>query len=73
MLYLTVNTCKKKSNKGIEERYMDKKKLVNQSIDYIMLHLNENWSLNTVAAHFFISKYQFIRIFKEETSGSVYL
>ena len=30
---------------------MDKKKLVNQSIDYILQHLNENWSLNTLAAH----------------------
>ena len=51
---------------------MDRKKLVNQSIDYIMQHLNENLSLDTVAAHFFISKYHFSRIFKEETGESLY-
>lgn len=51
---------------------MDKKKLVNQSIDYIMQHLDEHLSLDTVAAHFFVSKYHFSRIFKEETGESVY-
>lgn len=51
---------------------MDRKKLVNQSIDYIMQHLDENLSLDTIAAHFFISKYHFSRIFKEETGESVY-
>ena len=42
---------------SIREWYMDRKKLINQSIDYIMKHLDENLSLDTVAAHFFISKY----------------
>lgn len=51
---------------------MDRKKLVNQSIDYIMRHLDENLSLDTVAAHFYVSKYHFSRIFKEETGESVY-
>lgn len=51
---------------------MDRKKLVNQSIDYIMQHLNEELSLEMVAAHFYISKYHFSRIFKEETGESVY-
>ena len=45
---------------SIREWYMDRKKLINQSIDYIMKHLDENLSLDTVAAHFFISKYLFI-------------
>ncbi len=57
---------------SIREWYMDRKKLINQSIDYIMKHLDENLSLDTVAAHFFISKYHFSRIFKEETGESVY-
>ena len=39
---------------SIREWYMDRKKLINQSIDYIMKHLDENLSLDTVAAHFFI-------------------
>ena len=56
---------------SIREWYMDRKKLINQSIDYIMKHLDENLSLDTVAAHFFISKYHFSRIFKEETGESV--
>ena len=51
---------------------MDRKTLVNQSIDYIFKHLDENLSLDTLAAHFFISKYHFSRIFKEETGESVY-
>ena len=51
---------------------MDRKQLVNQSIDYIMQHLDEDLSLDKVAAHFFISKYHFSRIFKEETGESVY-
>ena len=51
---------------------MDREKLVNQSIDYIMQHLNEDLSLDTVAAQFYISKYHFSRIFKAETGESVY-
>lgn len=51
---------------------MDRSELVNQSIDYIMQHLDENLSLDTVAAHFFISKYHFSRIFREETGESLY-
>lgn len=51
---------------------MDRKKLVNQSIEYIMQHLNEDLTLDLVAAQFYISKYHFSRIFKEETSESVY-
>lgn len=51
---------------------MDRTELINQSIDYIMQHLDENLTLDTVAGHFFISKYHFSRIFKEVTGESVY-
>ncbi|MCD2493448.1 AraC family transcriptional regulator [Lacrimispora sp. NSJ-141] len=51
---------------------MDRKKLVNQSIDYIMQHLNEELSLDTVAARSYMSKFHFSRMFKEETGESVY-
>ncbi|MBS6952985.1 MAG: AraC family transcriptional regulator [Enterocloster asparagiformis] len=51
---------------------MDRKELVNQCIDYIMQHLDEDLSLDTVAAHFFISKYHFSRIFREENGETVY-
>lgn len=51
---------------------MDRKKLVNQSIDFIIQHLNEHLSLDTVADQFHLSKYHFSRIFKEETGESVY-
>lgn len=51
---------------------MDRKQLVNQSINYIMQHLDEELSLDTIAAHFYISKYYFSRIFKEETGETLY-
>lgn len=51
---------------------MDRKKLINESIDYIMQHLDEDLSLDTVAAQFYISKYHFSRIFKDETGESIY-
>ncbi|QNM04847.1 AraC family transcriptional regulator [Qiania dongpingensis] len=51
---------------------MDRKKLVNQSIDYIMQHLDEDLSLDIVAAQFYVSRFHFSRIFKEETGESVY-
>lgn len=51
---------------------MNRKKLVNQAIDYIMQHLDEELSLDTVAAQFYISKYYFSHIFKEETGETIY-
>lgn len=51
---------------------IDRKRLINQSIDYIMQHLDEELSLDIVGAHFFISKYHFSRIFKDETGESIY-
>ena len=51
---------------------MERKELVNQSIDYIIQHLDEELSLDTLSAHFCISKYHFSRIFKEETGESIY-
>ena len=51
---------------------MDRNQLVNESIDYIMQHLDEDLSLESVAARFFISKYHFSRIFKAVTGESVY-
>ena len=51
---------------------MDRKKLVNQSIDFILQNLDEHLSLDTVAEQFYLSKYHFSRIFKEETGESVY-
>lgn len=51
---------------------MDRKLLVDQSIDFILQHLDEELSLDTVAAQFHLSKYHFSRIFKEQTGESVY-
>ena len=51
---------------------MDRNQLVNQSIDYIMQHLDEDLSVESVAGQFFISKYHFSRIFKAVTGESVY-
>ncbi len=46
--------------------------LVNKSIEYILRHLDEEISLEDVAAHCHISKYYFCRIFKAETGESIY-
>ncbi|MGF6989645.1 AraC family transcriptional regulator [Lachnospiraceae bacterium PM6-15] len=51
---------------------MNKEKLVNQSINYIMEHLNDDLSLDTIVAHLYISKFYFSRIFKEVTGESIY-
>lgn len=52
--------------------YMDRKKLVDQSIDHIIQHLDDDLSLDSISAQFYISKYHFSRIFKEETGESIY-
>jgi len=46
--------------------------LVNQSIDYIMRHLDEEISVEDVADHCHFSKYYFSRVFKEKTGESIY-
>ncbi|MEY8278424.1 AraC family transcriptional regulator [Blautia marasmi] len=51
---------------------MDRKKLVDQSIDHIIQHLDDDLSLDSISAQFYISKYHFSRIFKEETGESIY-
>lgn len=51
---------------------MDRKKLVDQSIDYMMQHLEDDLSLDRIAAQFYVSKFHFCRIFKAETGESLY-
>lgn len=51
---------------------MSKKELVNQSIDYILQHLNEDIAVDDVADYVHFSKYYFCRMFKEETGESIY-
>ncbi len=51
---------------------MIKKELINQSIDYILQHFDENLSVEDVADHFHFSKFYFCRSFKEVTGESVY-
>lgn len=46
--------------------------LVNQSIDYIMQHLDEDITIEDVANHCHFSKYYFSRVFKAETGESLY-
>lgn len=42
---------------------MNRKKLVNQSIDFIIQYLDEDLSLDIIAFKFYLSKYYFSRIF----------
>lgn len=51
---------------------MIKKELINQSIDYIIAHFDENLSIEDVADHFHFSKFYFCRSFKKATGKSVY-
>ena len=51
---------------------MDKKALVNKSIDYILAHLEEPISIEDVANQLSFSKYYFCRMFKEVTGEGVY-
>lgn len=51
---------------------MIKKELINQSIDYIIGHFDEDISVGDVADHFHFSKYYFCRAFKEVTGESIY-
>ncbi len=51
---------------------MIRKELINQSIDYIIQHFDENLSIEDVANHFHFSKFYFCRSFKEVTGESVY-
>ena len=46
--------------------------LVNQSIDYIMQHLDDEITIEDVANYCHFSKYYFSRIFKAETGESIY-
>ncbi len=46
--------------------------LVNQSIDYILRHLDEEITVEDVANHCHFSKYYFNRLFRAETGESVY-
>lgn len=45
---------------------------VNQAIDYILQHIEENISLEDVAEHCHFSKYYFCRLFKAQTGESIY-
>ncbi|WP_339101826.1 AraC family transcriptional regulator [Candidatus Enterococcus clewellii] len=51
---------------------MDKKAIVTDSIEYMLNHLEDNITIDDLAAHLFLSKYYFCRIFKEVTGESVY-
>jgi AraC family transcriptional regulator len=51
---------------------MISKEIINQSIDYIVRHLDEEISVTDVADHFHFSKYYFCRSFKVVTGESVY-
>lgn len=46
--------------------------VVNKGIDYILNHLNDDITVDEVAAHCHFSKFYFSRIFKLETGESVY-
>lgn len=46
--------------------------VINHAIDYILQNINEDLSVDDVAAYCHFSKYYFSRMFKKETGESVY-
>lgn len=46
--------------------------VVNQAIDYIMMHISEEITIEKVADYCHFSKFYFSRVFKEETGESLY-
>lgn len=48
------------------------KELINQSIDYMLRHLDDEITVKDVAAHIHYSEYHFSRTFKSITGESVY-
>ncbi len=48
------------------------KNVIDQSIDFILEHLDENITVKDVAGQFHFSESYFSRIFKAETGESVY-
>jgi AraC family transcriptional regulator len=48
------------------------KEVINQAIDYILGHIEEELTLEDVAGHCHLSKFYFSRLFKEQTGESVY-
>lgn len=51
---------------------MIRNKAVNDAIDFILLHINEELSVDDIAAHCHFSQYYFSRLFRRETGESVY-
>ncbi|MBS6180386.1 AraC family transcriptional regulator [[Clostridium] innocuum] len=51
---------------------MNRSILVNQVIDYILQHMDEDLTLSTLAAQCFVSKYYLAHMFKEETGEALY-
>lgn len=47
-------------------------KAVNEAIDFILLHINEDLTVDDIAAHCHFSKYYFSRLFRSETGESIY-
>lgn len=54
------------------EGFMITNESVNQAIDYILRHMEEDVTLDDVAEYCHFSKYYFSRLFKEQTGESVY-
>lgn len=48
------------------------KEVINRAIDYILGHIEDELTIEDVAGHCHLSKFYFSRLFKEQTSESVY-
>lgn len=55
-----------------EESSMITNQVINEAIEYILYHIEEELTLEKVSEHCHFSKYYFDRVFKEQTGESVY-
>ena len=46
--------------------------MINDAIEYILIHIEENVTAESVAEHCHVSRFYFTRIFKQQTGESVY-
>ena len=72
LFFVYLNMLCEKSEYGFQETLVDKHPLVAQVQDYVEAHLSENITVDDLADAIHISKYHFLRKFKELTGVTVH-
>lgn len=51
---------------------MVENEIINEAIEYIYKHIDNKLTVDEIAEHYYVSKYHFCRLFKNEIGESVY-